>query len=267
MEYAIWLPKIPGYSHVACFNDQARPLNAAFAELGYDAPIVDTPMPDRVNVVLGAHLLQGIPDGVKCIVWNLEQVQEGSPWFSEGYVSLLKSRPVWDYSQGNIEALNAMGITAWLLPVGYSEALAIPGIGAVERDIDFLHYGSVNQRRKEFLEELGGRDVKVVHAFGVYGKERDDLLVRAKVVVNLAYYESKIFNITRCSTAFSNKIAVVSEIGPGSEPFHGTGGFAEYGGLIDKAMEVLADHETVGRKGFDIFSQMRQADYLKAVLA
>lgn len=265
MQYQIWLPGIDGYVHNQCFIDQAVPLQAALRELGHEAPISNMPDPTRRNIVLGGHLLQAIPE-CDCVIWNLEQVQEDSPWFTPGYLALLRAKPVWDYSVRNVEELARLGIEARLLPVGYHTCMRSI-VQAEPPEYDVLHYGSMNDRRKVVLEQLSDRGVKVAHAFGVYGKERDALIAKSKLVLNISYYESKIFNITRCSTLFANSVPVVSETGPGSEAFHETGGFVEYDGLVGRCVALLSSGSAeVGARGFNIFSQQFQAAYLEAVL-
>ncbi len=253
-------------------------MQAAFKDLDYDVPIVREPQQGRRNIVLGAHLLKALPADIDCVVWQLEQVGEGPVWATGAYQALLKSAEVtpgcavWDYSPLNLTKLAGMGIEAQLLPVGYHECMRWPisallvSEDAPTQEIDILHYGSMNQRRANIMQGLDAAGIRAYHVFGVYGEERDALIARARLVLNVSYYESKIFNVTRCSTLFANSVPVVSEIGPGSEAFHGTGGFAEYDGLVEKCVEVLANHDQVGNRGFEIFSQMKQVDYLKAVL-
>jgi hypothetical protein len=48
---------------------------------------------------------------------------------------------------------------------------------------------------------------------GVYREERDRLIARAKVVLNMHYYDARVFEIVRVSYLLSNEKAVVAECG------------------------------------------------------
>ncbi len=49
--------------------------------------------------------------------------------------------------------------------------------------------------------------------FGVYGKERDSFISRAKIVLNLHHFDSHIFEIVRVFYLLTNQRAVVGEVG------------------------------------------------------
>ena len=49
--------------------------------------------------------------------------------------------------------------------------------------------------------------------FGVYGKERDDLIAKSKLILNMHMYNSKIFEIVRVFYLLSNSIPVITEVG------------------------------------------------------
>src|SRR5262249_55443542 len=101
------------------------------------------------------------------------------------------------------------------VPIGYvTELSRIPV--AQPQDIDVLFYGSLNERRNSILNRLSDAGLKVQVAFGVYGRQRDDLIARSKLVLNIHYYESKIFEIVRVSYLLANSKAVVTECAPGT---------------------------------------------------
>ncbi len=80
-------------------------------------------------------------------------------------------------------------------------------------DIDVLFYGSTNPRRNRILNNLYERDINVHSIFGKYGAERDSFIARAKILLNLHYFENGIFEIFRCSHLFANSKCVISEHG------------------------------------------------------
>ncbi len=245
------------YPHSQAFTDLARCLSAAFADLGMDVPVANKI--EKGAIILGANLLDG--DYKDLIIYNLEQITPESPWVQSRYIDILKKNEVWDYSEINIAELKKMGIEAKLVPIGYHECLKIEKKDPV---YDVLFYGSVNDRRAKILNELSSK-CKSFSVFGVYGHERDKLIAQSKIVLNLHYYDSKVFEIVRASPILASGINLISEIGSGSEPFHSTDGFVPYDGLVDKCIESL-DDDSIGRRGFDIFSKMKQSDYLLGVL-
>ena len=110
---------------------------------------------------------------------------------TESYLALLRSYPVWDYSRNNSAALYRLGVRrASLVPIGYAPELT--RICPLEENIDVLFYGAVNERRGRALQRMKDRGLRTVVAFGAYGAERDALIARSRIVVNIHYYESRV---------------------------------------------------------------------------
>ena len=53
--------------------------------------------------------------------------------------------------------------------------------------------------------------INVKALFGVYGRERDKLIARSKIVLNMHHYSSQIFEIVRVFYLLTNRKAVVAE--------------------------------------------------------
>ncbi|WKW51369.1 methyltransferase domain-containing protein [Rhodomicrobium lacus] len=274
--HCLWVVTPEGYKHHQTFDEFALGLSEAFAELGGSCPIVRDPLlfNGRIPIVLGTHLLRhasSVTIPADSILVNFEQVVTGGGWINEGYLSLLRRFPVLDYSIRNRKALIEQGITnAGLLGIGYSPGLArIPN--APEKDIDVLFYGSLNPRRKSILEALRDRGLKTVHLFGAYGAERDAVIARAKLVLNLHFYESAIFEVVRVSYLLANGVCVVSEGEKGDPdiaPFEGGLVVCGYEEIVDSCTALIADDASriaLGVRGRDIMMARRQSDLLKAV--
>ena len=205
------------------------------------------------------------------VLYNLEQIYDGSPWLTPQLLSLFRRHTVWDYSQANVEALARRGIAARHVPVGYVPELTRIA-PAAHKDIDVLFVGSIVPRRLAVLQALHERGANVIPAFGVYGAERDHLIARAKVVLNVHMYDAKVFEIVRVSYLLANRCFVVSERGAdldGERPFEDGIAFAAYDDLAAACLRFLADQkarDTTARRGFEIFSQRRVPDVLRAVL-
>ncbi len=216
--------------------------------------------------MLAGHLLRPMdymPDDM--IFYNMEQA--GSAWMGGYYLQLLKTHPVWDYSQTNIAWLAEQGIAAKHCEVGYSGCLT--SIVPQKEAIELLHYGSLNPRRQHILNLLEDSGIRVHHAFNVYGEELDALIAQSRVVLNCHFYPAKIFEITRCGYLFSNRKCVVSEIGVEDEVYRNTGGFCTYDRLVEYVTTFVRNdalRQKVANEGFEIFSKRKQSDFLKAVL-
>lgn len=296
--YHIWTVSPPDYPHSQCFEEISQSLRDAFVEIGYPCTAGSIPNPAATNVILGANLLQYSREEIpkSYIVYNLEQISPNSPWLTLSYLDFLRESSVrqivWDYSLENIGLLEEMGVAAQHLPIGYMPCLT--RIAPVQEDIDILFVGSLNARRQRILDCLRGirmadlsvppsvrlgssdamafKSLNVVVGFSVYGAKRDALIARAKVVLNMHYYESRVFEMARCSYLMANRKCVVSETGTDrslEEPFYKAVVFANYESLVDRCVLMVQEkpmRDIHGEAGFNKFSRMSYADYLKRVL-
>lgn len=157
--------------------------------------------------------------------------------------------------------------------------------GKFIQDIDVCFYGSVNERRMKIIDELKSKTLSfidsdgsvkerplVVASFMGYGGFRDKLIARSKIVLNMHFYDSAIFEIFRCSHLYANKTCVVSEIGKDislEEPYAASGGFVQYHGIVDRCMALLSDdneRHSMAEYTYNIFKQKTQSDILKGIL-
>jgi hypothetical protein len=272
-KFCIWIVTPDGYLHSRCFEEVALSLREAFAVLGHDAPIVTDATEVRgTAVALGGHFLARIPHPPDLIVYNLEQLARNAEWIVPGYLDTLKRFPVWDYSTHNVAALAQTGIKAALCGVGYMPALTRIK-PAPRKDIDVLFIGSMNPRRAQVLEQLRAEGVAVHAGFNLYGEERDALIARAKIVLNVHFYPAKLFEIVRVSYLLANRVCVVSETGHDSElegPFQGGIAFAGYSGLGPACLRLLQDEamrERIAQRGFEQMRSLSQVDMLRRALA
>ena len=264
-EYCIFQVSPVGYPHSHAFDEVAQALHFGFAELGRTAPIVH-----RVEdlqgtpIVVGANLLgrfsdtksvvEALPAGT--ILYNLEQIDTESDWLTEEYLSLLRRFRVWDYSPANANRLRDLGVLVeGVCGIGYVPELSRID-QSVEEDIDVLFYGGLNPRRQKILDELKGRGLNVVVAVNCFGETRDQLVGRAKLVLNIHYYEAKVLEMVRISYLLANGQCVVSEVGEDRHEesvFSEAIAFSSYEGLVERCVELVADPQLVrlwsARKG------------------
>ena len=206
----------PGLAHAEALTEFAQCVHFGLRRLGFDSVYGERPAGPSRQIVFGAHLLdeRGLaalpPDA---ILYNSEQILADSAWLCGPYRRALQSHPVWDYSAENVRRAAELGIgTLRHVPLGYVPELA--RIAPASEDIDVLFYGSQNPRRQAVLRALEAAGLKVEALFGVYGEERDRAIARAKIVLNMHFYDARIFEIVRVAYLLTNAKAVVAECGP-----------------------------------------------------
>ena len=117
------------------------------------------------------------------------------------------------------------------------------------------------------------RGVRVEAVFGAYGAPRDHLISVSRLILNLHYYEAKVFEIVRVSYLLANRRAVVSERGadPQEEAELEPGvAFAAYSELVDRCVDLLARPDERARladEGHAIMSRRSASAYLQEALS
>ena len=262
--YAAVVVEPPGYPHSAAFREVAESLVFALRGLGQDAIHSSVPVAGRRAIVLGSNLLatHPLPLPPDAILYNLEQIEPGSAWMTPALLDLFRRHEVWDYSARNAARYAELGLPApRVVPIGYVPELT--RIAPADEDIDVLFYGSVNERRQAVLSALAARGLRVHAPFGVYGEERDRLVARARVVLNVHYYEAKVFEIVRVSYLLANRRCVVSERGAAEEEerdFEGGVAFARYQDLAETCARLCGDPDARGRIASQGFRLMQRRD-------
>jgi hypothetical protein len=259
-------------------NDVVDSLYHALQVLGCSVDAKENdPVHDGTNIFFRAHLLPAarlaeISPG--SVIYNLEQVSDQSPWIGPVYRSLLSRFSVWDYSRRNLAAISAIADRRLLhlVPLGYMPQLArIPAVPT--QDIDVLFYGAVNRRRRAVLLTLQQAGLRVRIETQIRGEERDALIARSKVVLNMHYYPSAIFEIVRVSYLLANRKAVVGECGPGTEIDSDVREAivpANYADLCDRVVELVgndAKRFELERRGHEIFAMRRLPDTIAQAIA
>jgi len=245
--FAIAIIEPPGYRSAAAFREVGETLLHGLRRLGHDAVLGgETDLPGRRTIVLGANLLplspRPLPRGT--ILYNLEQIAPGSPWLSPAYVDLLRQHEVWDYSPRNAARYGEVGLEPpRVVPIGFvPELVRIPADAPEEVDVTF--YGTLNARRAEVLDALRARGLSVNVLEGVFGAARDAEIARSRLVLNLHYYEAKVFEVVRVSYLLANGRCVVSERGADLEEeryFEPGIAFAAHGELADVCARLARD--------------------------
>lgn len=275
MKFAVTIVSPPGYIHAEAFREVAQSLHFGLLALGHESVITDAgDLPGHRHIVLGSNLLPGFPMALApdAILYNLEQVQLGSAWFQPALLALLRKYPVWDYSERNALALRTLGVNVTqVVPIGYVPELTRIA-PAPEQDIDVLFVGSVNPRRQQVFDRMGELGLRVASAFNLYGPERDAFIARAKVQLNVHFYEAKVLEMVRISYLLANGCAVLSErsSSPGEDAaLEGGVAFADHAGLAMRARQLVdSPHERqqLAARGLAIMRARPVTGYLRAAI-
>jgi hypothetical protein len=235
------------------------------------------PIPDGMNIFFRAHLLSltapaDIPP--RSIIYNLEQISDQSAWVGPMYRNLLSRFTVWDYSRRNLAAIRAIADRRQLhlVPIGYMPQLTHVPSAPIE-DIDVLFYGSLNSRRRAVLRELQQAAVGLRVETSIRGNARDALISRAKIVLNMHFYSTAIFEMVRVSYLLANRKAVVSECGPNTEidsDIREAIAPASYDRLCSTVLQLLHNDRRrleLAHRGYEIFAKRRLPDILLQAIA
>lgn len=192
-------------------------LQWGLTDLGHEATVHENKfIAERTNIVLGAQMLssselQRLPP--ETIIYNFEQIGRLSPEDLKPEIRTVVERfRIWEYSKANLETWAALGAQKSVVhvPVGWAPILRRIEKPAVQ-DIDVLIYGLPSQLRLQTFDDLCHHGLKCVFLCGMYGAERDELIKRSKLVLNLNMYQSRIFEIVRVSYLLANSKAVVAD--------------------------------------------------------
>lgn len=128
--------------------------------------------------------------------------QKGTHWFNDRYYERLsKSIAVWEYNEYNIEAYQHLNDNISIVSPGIKQQPKI------HKDIDCLFYGDLSPRRIEAVSKIDG--MMIIKR--KLGEPMRNLLSRAKVVVNIHYYDTSPLETFRLNEALSHNCHVVSE--------------------------------------------------------
>lgn len=272
---SIVVPDASSTVHAHAFDEIVQTLVGSLARLGVGAETSAVCAPSSAQtIVLAPHLqhpeaLAQLPETT--ILYNWEQLGSGGTGLmTDELAELMKRFIIWDYSSRNMKEWELRNATRCVhVPIGYDPALEYLPHQVGETDIDVLFYGSMNNRRAYIIRELQAHRIHVETLFGLYGAARDEAIVRAKLVLNMHYYESSILELPRLSFLWANRKPVVCEIGPRTEDFFGMREHclsADYGGLVSAVMVALHSPQEVQHRTEEAYQFFRGAADGAAIL-
>lgn len=207
----------PGFVHHQVIAEVVEAMQAALEELGAQVRLTEgEPAAGAFNIVLLPNLLDPelaarLP--ADAVLYNFEQIasaRDNNPVFHVAR----RRHVLWDYSAANLARLAPEAGRDRLVhvPVGHMPALERIA-PAREQDIDLLFFGAFTARRKAILKELHQAGVRLRAVFGVYGAQRDALIARARLVLNIHAESPAILEEVRLAYLMGNAVPVISEFG------------------------------------------------------
>lgn len=277
-KFAVVIISPPGYLHSATFRDIAENINQGLLNLGHDSVIRHAPTPGRQNIVFGSNLLPTYPITIEptSILYNLEHIDKETEWVVPKFLERHKQHRTWDFCQWNVNKFAKLGVTVrGVLPMAYVEQ-STKFTPLEKKEYDVLFCGGMTPRRAHIIKGMEMRGLNVKWLWQVYGANRDNHLMRAKLILNVhAVPGDKILEIVRLSHLFANKLPVLSERGTNwneyADTYKDAAEWVDYEQLIDTAEELVHPNNEkrlaeLAQSGFDIMSKIRIEPYLKELL-
>jgi hypothetical protein len=188
----------------------AEALIQILSELGKPAIRIAYPDPNdsSLHIILCAQTVEPKSMPKNYVLWQFEQVH--SFHWTPAYLSMISNAlAVWDYCEANFVRYESLNQNRYFVPPYWHKSLSSNKTHTT-RDIPVLFYGSMNDTRQKTLDELG-KSVNVKVITNSTKSELSDLLTRAKVVVNLHYYDNALLETPRVCQALANGCRVISE--------------------------------------------------------
>ena len=176
----------------------------------------------NLYIILFSHLVKVYPKNY--IIYNLEQ-KDISKFIDKKYeLSIIHSKKSWDYSNVNINKFHnyiQKKISYFRLPcIDYNLILESNNIfknnliSNIElSNFDVLFYGIMNEKRKKILRVIENninKKYKMQIISNIYGYYLFKFIKKAKIVLNISYYENALLECYRINEIQSCKKLVIS---------------------------------------------------------
>lgn len=182
--------------------------------LGYECELVtEIGSNEFIYILYCAFAVPVLPERYIVIQTEIRNTK----WFDKHYENILKGAlMIWDYTLANYDSRYRNKST-----------VVTPGFKKLEaklKDIDCLFYGSINPRRVLKLETLPFKPMIIDDK---YGPVMWDLISRAKIVINLHFYDKSPLETFRINEALAYGCHVISEPGKDMDKYYHSVYFAE----------------------------------------
>jgi GT2 family glycosyltransferase len=216
---------------------------AGFRELGCAAQLrldqmpAEEPPPDTLQIVVTPHEYYNLflseqisRKRARELTRNVVLLcteQPDTGWFQSNLQWAAYARAVADINALGVLAYRRRGLRSHHFHLGYHGMLAAPRQRShAEREYDITFLGSMTRRREEFLAEnaeffsrhrchlrlvpLGFAKTEITRSY-LAGEDRNDLLTRTSILLNVHYSEQKYFEWHRMLAGFANRCCIITE--------------------------------------------------------
>ncbi len=219
-----------------------HPASACFDEIDAACAAIDREHGRNRVIAFNVHAFE-VPEGA--IAFNTEDVmcasQDGS-FVVDDPLALWAGHEVWDAFASCAEKYGAKHV-----PIGYHASME-RFARAPEQDIDVFFCGVLNERRKAILDGISARGLTVVHLPRIYGRQRDALLSRAKLSLQVQYNPFGEWNTFRTSHCVANRVPMLSEFHPSTWGFLPSCAYDE---IVDRAEAIVRGPASVREAAAD----------------
>jgi len=184
----------------------------------------------------------------KIIIYQFEPLCGMDHWWNRDLIvkRLKQADEVWDYDYQNVVLLRLLGINAHFRPFLYSDAVKYNQSDST-RDIDFLFFGTLTDRRAHWLTLLSNAintDMSLVVLTNIFQPQLDQYINRAKIVINLHHGDGvSQQEQPRIGWLLTNGKHVLTE--KSAVNYYGdmVGEFSTYEELVDSAVGMLSVYD------------------------
>lgn len=233
------------------FTEAALCLREAIEAAGYTSRLY-------VNQADGAHrciVLGALPphtrrvellDPAKTIIFNFEQLGSGSALAGPDYEAWLRRWLVADYHSSNVEYLRQRSggqQRIFVLPIVPGPCLAFRPDLPDDKTVDVLFFGTPSPRRSKVLQQLEAAGLRVEVVAGAFAQELTPALRRARLVLHVHFYETRLFPLSRVLQPVVAGVPIVCEnsVCSALSDWSRSGIlFAPYDGLVEACRALLA---------------------------
>ncbi|MBL8340857.1 MAG: hypothetical protein JNL30_05245 [Rubrivivax sp.] len=234
------------------FTEIALSLRDMLRAAGHHAEhLVNEIDPDAINILFvptdGWEQALARLDPARTVLFNMEQLGSDSPWARAGYIGMLARWTVADYSSANVAFLrtaNGPAQRVHEIPVVPGGSVGFAGEAGITPCVDVLFYGTTNARRERVFKALRAAGLTLEVVSGAYGSELTPALQRARLVLHVHYYDTRLFPVARMLQPLASAVPIVCEtsVCPALSDWGRSGiVFADYERLADACASLLHD--------------------------
>jgi hypothetical protein len=221
-----------------------------------------------IPIIEHENILKNINININIILINTEQITRKNVY--EQVSLCLNKYKILDYSISNTKYIEK---NIFYLPYQINndeiyncekiyDIAMICGIRNKFKRRDFI-YDSIRKKMKR------NNKFPILHYISLYGKERDDILFKSKILLNIhARDDYFIFEEIRCNRCIFNKIIVISEESEKMDDYYFKDNIiiCKYEELINVSIDVINNYEYYYKKLFSNFNLEKANEYFEKKL-